>query len=485
MNTITIVGLGPGRIQDMTVAAYRALFEQKGRKVFRTLQHPVAQEAVEKKIPLESLDALYETADSMTDVEQEIYRKLIKISEQEENFFYFVPGHPIFGENVVKMLTSSGLRDKIRLEFLGGISQIDAVMTTISQDFSSGCQIVEASGFDSRIIDFQQGLLITNIDDHGLMTDLEIVLSESYGDDQEVLVVHQPMSGEESVLKIPLMELSQAKCSHVTSLYIPKVERQSRYTYRDLIAIIERLRSPGGCPWDREQTHESLRANLLEEAYEVIEAINRQDDANLEEELGDLLLQIVFHGLIAEEDGYFTLLDVTTGVCEKMIRRHPHVFAEESIATADGVVRRWEEIKQQEKGQTNQTQRMKDLPEALPMLVRSRKVQKKAAEVGFDWPDVSGAMEKLHEELQEFQEAVRLNRQDEMEMEFGDLLFAIVNISRFYKIHPELALKRATDKFIRRFNWMETEAANQGLEFDALGLEALDELWNRSKQTEK
>jgi len=485
MNTITIVGLGPGRTDHMTVGAYRALFESTGKKVFRTLQHPVAKEAVKAEIPLESFDDLYEAADSMADVEHEIYQKLVKMSEVEEKLFYFVPGHPIFGENVVKMLTSSGLRDKIRLEFLGGISQIDAVMTVISQDFSSGCQIVEASAFDPRTIDFQQGLLITNIDDQGLLSDLEIVLSESYGDEQEVFVVSHPMDSNESVTRIPLMELNQAECSHLTSVYIPKIDRQNRYTYRDLIAIIERLRSPGGCPWDREQTHESLRANLLEEAYEVIEAINQQDDANLEEELGDLLLQIVFHGLIAEEDGYFSLLDVTTGVCEKMIRRHPHVFAEESIATADGVVRRWEEIKQQEKGQKVQSQRMKELPEALPMLVRSRKVQKKAAEVGFDWPDVTGAMEKLHEELQEFQEAVRLNRQDEMELEFGDLLFAIVNVSRFYKIHPELALKRATDKFIRRFSWMEKEASNQGLEFDALGLEALDALWNQSKQMEK
>jgi len=485
MNTITIVGLGPGRIEEMTVGAYRALFESEGKKVFRTLEHPVAKEAVEAKIPLKSFDDQYEAADSLEEVEREIYQKLIKMSEEEEKLFYFVPGHPIFGENVVKMLTSSDLQDKIRLEFLGGISQIDAVMTVISQDFSSGCQIIEASAFDPRAIDFQQGLLITNIDDHGLLSDLEIVLSECYGDEQEAVVVSYPMDDKESVERMPLMELNRVKCSHLTSVYIPKVDRQNRYTYRDLIAIIERIRSPGGCPWDREQTHESLRANLLEEAYEVIEAINQQDDANLEEELGDLLLQIVFHGLLAEEDGYFSRLDVTTGVCEKMIRRHPHVFAEESIDTAEGVVRRWEEIKQEEKGQSQQSQRMKELPEALPMLVRSRKVQKKAAEVGFDWPDVSGAMDKLHEELQEFQEAVQLNRQDEMELEFGDLLFAIVNVSRFYKIHPELALKRATDKFIRRFSWMEQEAASRGLDFDALGLEALDALWNQSKQMEK
>lgn len=485
MNTITIVGLGPGRIEEMTVGAYRALFESEGKKVFRTLKHPVAKDAAEAKIPLESFDGQYEAADSLEEVEREIYQELIKMSKVEEKLFYFVPGHPIFGENVVKMLTSSDLKDKIRLEFLGGISQIDAVMTVISQDFSSGCQIIEASAFDPRAIDFQQGLLITNIDDHGLLSDLEIVLSECYGDEQEAVVISHPMDVNESVERMSLMELNRVKCSHLTSVYIPKVDCQNRYTYRDLIAIIERLRSPGGCPWDREQTHESLRANLLEEAYEVIEAINQQDDANLEEELGDLLLQIVFHGLLAEEDGYFSLLDVTTGVCEKMIRRHPHVFAEESIDTADGVVRRWEEIKQEEKGQSKQSQRMKELPEALPMLVRSRKVQKKAAEVGFDWPDVTGAIEKLHEEMQEFQEAVQLNQQDEMELEFGDLLFAIVNVSRFYKIHPELALKRATDKFIRRFSWMEQEAASRGLDFDDLGLEALDALWNQSKQMEK
>lgn len=485
MNTITIVGLGPGQVDDMTVAAHRALFEEKGKKFFRTMKHPVAEMVLEMKVDVTSFDEFYEKSDSLEEVERKILQILLEEAQKQENLFYFVPGHPIFGENVVKMLTSSGLRDKIRIEFLGGISQIDAAMTAIAQDFSDGCQIIEASQFDSRMIDFQQGILITNIDDQGLLSDLAISLTEGYGDEQEAWVIDHPMDEAEKVQRIPLMNLIQARCSHLTSVYLPKVEDPSRYGYRDLIAIIERLRSPGGCPWDREQTHESLRANLLEETYEVIEAINCQDDTNLEEELGDLLLQIVFHGLIAEEDGYFTLLDVTTGICEKMIRRHPHVFAEETIPTTEGVLKRWEEIKQQEKSQQGQSQKMKELPEALPMLVRSRKVQKKAAEVGFDWPEVQGAMGKLQEELDEFQEALRLNQADEMEMEFGDLLFAIVNVSRFYKIHPELALKRATDKFIRRFSWVENEAEKRGLQMESLDLEALDALWDQCKQTEK
>jgi tetrapyrrole methylase family protein/MazG family protein len=327
MNTITIVGLGPGRIDDMTVAAYRALFESKGRKIFRTLKHPAAQEALERKIDLESFDDYYERADSLEEVEEKIYQKLVEIGQEEENSFYFVPGHPIFGENVVNMLTSLDFKDKIRIDFLGGMSQIDAAMTAIAQDFSMGCQIVEAASFNPRSIDFQQGLLITNIDDQGLMSDLEIALAEAYGDEQMARVIDHPTDASEVICKLPLMDLSQAECSHLTSVYIPKLDKPDRYTYRDLVAIIERLRGPGGCPWDRKQTHESLRANLLEEAYEVIEAINNEDDTNLEEELGDVLLQIVFHGLLAEEDGYFTLLDVTTGICEKMIRRHPHVFA--------------------------------------------------------------------------------------------------------------------------------------------------------------
>jgi tetrapyrrole methylase family protein/MazG family protein len=484
MNTITIVGLGPGRIDDMTVAAYRALFETEGKKFFRTLKHPVAEAAVEAGIALTSFDNFYEELESLAEVEEKIYQILREEGQKQENLFYFVLGHPIFGENVVKMLTSSGLRDKIRIEFLGGISQIDAAMTVIAEDFSEGCQIIEASQFDSRMIDFQQGILITNIDDEGLLSELGVQLTESYGDEQEVLVIDHPMDPSEKVQGLPLMNLYQVKCSHLTSVYVPRVVDQTRFGFRDLIAIIERLRSPGGCPWDREQTHESLRANLLEETYEVIEAINQQDDTNLEEELGDVLLQIVFHGLIAEEDGFFTLLDITTGICEKMIRRHPHVFAGESIHTTDGVLKRWEEIKADEKSQRVQSQRMKELPEALPMLVRSRKVQKKAAEIGFDWPDAQGPMQKLQEELEEFQEALRLNQTDEMEMEFGDLLFAIVNVSRFYKIHPELALKRATDKFIRRFSWMENEAEKRGLEMETLGLEALDSLWDECKQEE-
>jgi tetrapyrrole methylase family protein/MazG family protein len=251
-----------------------------------------------------------------------------------------------------------------------------------------------------------------------------------------------------------------------------------------LTSIMHRLRGPGGCPWDAEQTHGSLKRYLLEECYEVIEAIDAGDDGLLAEELGDLMLQPVFHAAIAEERGAFTMEDVLAAICDKLERRHPHVFGDQEINTSDEQVANWERIKQGEK-QTERTSAIAGIPPHLPALMKAQKVTEKAARVGFDWPDVDGVFAKVLEELKEFEETMALGDQERMEAELGDLLFAIVNLGRFLRIDPEEALRKTIDRFGRRFRHVEASLHAAGSSLPESSLEEMDRLWEEAKRMER
>ena len=275
----------------------------------------------------------------------------------------------------------------------------------------------------------------------------------------------------------------KATCGRVKT--VVDFSYKSAYDMADYRKIIEVLRSPGGCPWDIEQTHESIRRNLLEEAYEVCEAIDEKDPEHLKEELGDLLMQVLFHARIEEEKGSFDLDDVADNAVKKLIYRHPHVFGDVSVAGSDDVVRNWDELKKKEKAQTTVTKTMTDVAETLPALWRAEKVQKKAAKVGFDWPDTGGALDKLTEETGELKAAIAEGEPDHIEEELGDLLFAAVNVARFTKTDPETALHRACEKFIRRFDRVETQAAGAGKKLSDMSLAEMDALWEQVKKEEK
>lgn len=248
-----------------------------------------------------------------------------------------------------------------------------------------------------------------------------------------------------------------------------------------LRAIVSLLRSPGGCPWDREQTHESLRAGLLEEACETIDAITRADDDNLREELGDLLLQVVFHADLAGERGAFTLEDAAHHVCEKLVRRHPHVFGETDAADTTAVLRQWEQIKREEKGEGAGI--MDNIPRALPALIRAQNVQRKAGRVGFDWPDTDGVIDKFREELAEVSAEIADGDARRLEHEVGDLLFTAVNLARKLGVESELALENATQRFIVRFQHVERSLAAAGRRFEDASPGELDQLWEKAKKS--
>lgn len=262
-------------------------------------------------------------------------------------------------------------------------------------------------------------------------------------------------------------------------------KQKEKYDINDLLEIMRSLRAPGGCPWDAEQTHESIRKNLIEETYEVVEAIDKKDSGMLLEELGDLLMQVVFHAQMEDEKGVFNFDDVADGVCKKLIERHPHVFGEVEVSGVDDVLDNWDAIKRRKKGQKKGSEPMLSVPRELPALMRAAKIQQKASAVGFDWPDVSGAYDKIIEETQELRKAVESGVQDDVIEELGDLLFSVVNVSRFLKCDAEEALTAASDKFINRFICVEQLAKENGVDMEKASLEKLDKLWDIAKTHDK
>ncbi|RKU29768.1 nucleoside triphosphate pyrophosphohydrolase [Candidatus Poribacteria bacterium] len=252
--------------------------------------------------------------------------------------------------------------------------------------------------------------------------------------------------------------------------------------FESLVDVIATLRGENGCPWDREQTHTSLKSTLIEETYETVEAIDSGDSNHLKEELGDLLLNIMLQAQIADESENFDIYDVIESLTEKLIRRHPHVFGNVEVENADEVVKNWESIKSQEEGFEDRKSVLDGIPNALPSLLRSQKIQKRAARVGFDWENISDVFNKVVEELDEVNDSIKKNDQDEIELEIGDLLFSVVNLCRFVDLHAEETLRKANRKFVRRFKRMETELNLQGKNISDQSLEELDRIWEKVKK---
>ena len=259
-------------------------------------------------------------------------------------------------------------------------------------------------------------------------------------------------------------------------------QKKEKYNFNDLLRIMEILRAPDGCMWDREQDHQSIRRNFIEETYEVCEAIDEQDPEHLKEELGDVLLQVVFHTEMEKEKGVFDIGDVADGICKKLIYRHPHIFGTVEVGSSEEILRNWDELKRKEKHQETDTSALESVAKSLPGLIRAEKLQKEAAKVGFDWENAQGALEKVEEELDEVKRAVAGD--GDPEEEIGDLLFAAVNVARHLKVDPERAMEKTCNKFVRRFAEMERQARQENKALSDLSLTELDTLWNRSKEKE-
>lgn len=480
---LTVIGLGPGAMRFLTMEAYEAILGAP--KVYvRTLKHPVIDELSDKGAHFESFDHLYEAAETFDEVYEGIANAMFEMAKNQE-VIYAVPGNPFVAERSVELLMEKAEAAEIPVRVIHGTSFIDAMITTLHKDPVKGLHIVDALSIETTALTNQVDQVIIQIYDPMVGSNVKLALMNHFPDDHEVIVVRGAgIPDIEEVLNIPLSELDRcASLDHLASVYVPKVDlsKDHVYAFNELVDIMARLRDIDGCPWDQEQTHESLKTHLLEEAYEVVDAIETGDLYNLEEELGDVLLQVVFHAAIASENGYFTASDVIGGLCRKLIHRHPHVFGDVFVADSDEVLDNWEAIKREEKQHESITEAMEALPRAMAGTLRAYKVQKKAASVGFDWDHINDAMAKIEEELKEFKEALLTKDEVEIEVEMGDLLFAVVNVCRFSKVNPELAINKTISKFIKRFSFIEQSEAAKKAGIGNLSLEEMDKLWNIAK----
>lgn len=482
---LKIMGLGPGAYEALTIGALKELKNNKNI-YFRTEKHPTVDFLKDEGIKFESYDHAYEKYDSFDDVYKYIAEDLITKIKDDEDLIYAVPGHPLVAEKSVVNLIELCKENNIQYEVLPAVSFVDAMMEALQVDPIEGVKIIDAFDMKNQILDKRVGTIITQVYNNFIASEVKLRLLEGYEDDTEIIFVRAAgVEGLESIRKIPLYELDwQEDIDYLTSIYIPK-DLGNKKDFQDLLDIIETLRNPGGCPWDREQTHESLKSALLEECYEVIDAIENKDEDALIEELGDVLLQVVFHASIGKEDGYFDIMDVIGGISNKMINRHPHVFGNEEANTSEQVLVNWDEIKKEEKGIKTLTEEMQNIAKSLPATTRAFKVQKKAKKVGFDWDDVNCAMDKVKEELNEIKEVYNCEDKSIIEGEVGDLLFACINVARFLEVDGELALDKTIKKFIKRFSYIENEAIKNNKNLKDMTLEEMDKLWEEAKTSEK
>ncbi|MEI3604573.1 nucleoside triphosphate pyrophosphohydrolase [Pseudogracilibacillus sp. SE30717A] len=473
---IKIIGLGAGDIEQLPLGIYRML-TRKDLPIFtRTMDHPVIKTLEDEGVTLYGFDSYYEESDDFQTVYQRIVNKLLT-EAKEKSLIYAVPGHPMLAEKTVQLLLN---QKDIDIQIIGGQSYLDDLFTTLKIDPIDGFQFLDATSFEREEITYRNHLIFCQVYDKFIASEVKLTLLEDLPPDYTVYVVEAAGSVDERVLEITVEDLDRTvEVSNLTSLYIPPIQdEQLPHQFQTLRSIIKKLRGPEGCPWDKKQTHETLREYAVEEVYELIDAINREDDEGMIEELGDVLLQVMLHSQIGEDEGYFSIDDVIKGITEKMIHRHPHVFNEQKTNKS------WDELKEEEKRDGKDHFLLDSVIRHAPALQVAYKLQKKAAKVGFDWTDVREVWKKLDEELREFNEAISQEDHEEMEKELGDILFVLANIARFYKINPELALNRTNEKFIFRFNDIERQVRKSGKKLEQMTLEQMDKYWDLAKKKE-
>lgn len=492
--SITVVGLGSGDETQLTLGVLRQL-EQADMLYLRTEQHPVAKYLRERGIAYRSFDELYEAHDQFADVYEAIVAKLLEEAgaRPEGKIVYAVPGHPQVAEATVQLLRHHAAGSAIELTILGGESFLDQAFLRFGFDPLDGFQLVDATQLDHYRFEPLIHTIFAQVYDRMIASDVKLKLMEWYPDEHPVVVGHAlGVAGAESILEVPLYELDRIDgYGNLSLVWVARDEREHlrNKSFHRLHEIVEILRSPEGCPWDREQTHASIRKNLIEETYEVLETIDEDDPEHMCEELGDLLLQIMLHSQMEQEAGTFNVYDVIGGLNEKLIRRHPHVFGDTAAMNPEEALSNWEAMKQEEKrkrGETESSSVLSGVPKDLPGLMKALKLQKKAAKVGFDWDRRQDVWAKLEEELEELREVVEQpDKQLEQLEELGDLLFVIVNLARFLGVDPEEAISRANRKFIQRFSYIEERLRLEGRNFAQTSLTEMEAFWQEAKRLQR
>ena len=466
--TVHIVGLGPGRSGSLT-AEVASLLEALP-VLLRTRHHPTVDE-LDPLGSWASFDLAYDSLERFEDVYGAICNGVAKAAD-DGDVVYAVPGHPLFAEQSVARLLDRLTEEAIPFVVYPGISYADAAAVALEMDLGT---IQLCDGLDVRI-DTQRPALITQIFDRDSATALKLHLLGSYPAEHRVTILTALGGPKESKATLDLAELDHRAFSYLDPIFVPALPAAEDVRRLDgLVAIVNRLHAPDGCPWDREQTHQSLRSHLLEECYEALEAIDSGDAARVVEELGDVLLQVLMHAAVGERLGTFALADVSDGIARKLVHRHPHVFADGTASTAEEVAESWERLKAEEKPKDSV---LDGVPRTLPALAASQTMQGRAQRLGFDWVGIEGPLEKLAEEIGEF---ARANGADEHEDEFGDILFVVSLIGQRLGIDSEQALRRANAKFRRRFAQVEGLARARAMPGEDLDFSGL---WSEVKAIE-
>ncbi len=478
MNKLTVVTLGTGGEAYVTRGAERAL-RQAERVVLRTGRHPLAGFLQKEGVAFETLDSLYEECGDFDTFNRAAAVLLLSLCEKGP--VCYAVSDAAF-DNTVMTLERLKPREA-DVEVLPGVSHADRCLAALSLR-SPSIRLFAASEFREARVSPAEPLLLCELHSRECAGDCKLRLMELLPEEAQVIFFSgNGETGELEKRPIPLLELDRQEAyDHLSAAYVPAaaMEERTRYDMDDLVRVMRRLRAPDGCPWDREQTHESLLTNLLEESYEYIQAVRDGDVEHMYDELGDVLLQVAFHAEIARQHGDFDILDVTTAICRKMIERHTHIFGAEKADTADEVLTNWEALKRRQRGITSHAQAMEDVSHGLSPLMRAGKVQGKAAKVGFDFASAADALNKVYEEADEVAE--NLAQGQDPEMELGDLLFSIVNVCRLSGKNPDIALFSATNKFISRFQKMENAIKKAGKCIEDLTLSEMDVYWDAGKQ---
>jgi len=478
-----VVGLGPAGAELITREAWDWLSAQTEIWV-RNKLHP-AMAGLPENLLINTFNLEEDDTNQTGEVLDGLLQKLLELGEQ--GVTYAVPGSPMVADLSVTLLLTEAKKHSMPVRVIEGLSFVSMMSRALGQPITQDWVLVDSLNLmNLEVPDYPptKPAIITNLTSREQASELKLTLMANYPDEYPVTLVHAAGSNAEIIEPVELWQIDRTvHIGGLTSLYVPPLE--AGRSFEDFQQVIARLRAPDGCPWDREQTHLTLRAHLLEEAYEVLQALDEEDPEHLKEELGDLLLQIVLHAQIASEDQEFNMTDVLLGISQKLIRRHPHVFGELDLKDADAVIVNWEKIKAGERKQRGEEQvkgMLDGIPLALPALTQADQIQRRAKRVGFDWQTVEPVIAKIHEELAELEAA---ETEEEKQAEAGDLLFAAVNLIRWMGIDPEFALRECNARFKRRFGYIEQHAIAQGRTLQELSFEEMDALWNEAKHAQK
>ena len=482
MPGITLLGLGPGGRDQITREAWGFLASASDVWL-RTRQHPAVPD-LPPSVNLHSFDDLYEHGDSFEAVYSAIVQKLMELGRKPEGVIYAVPGHPLVAEATGLEVLRRAAGEALPVRVVGGVSFLEPTFAALGIDPFPRLTLYDALTLGQAHVPLfppDAPALIAQVYSRLVAAEVKVVLNTIYPDEHRVFLVHAAGTDLQRIEDLALYQIDRSEhIGALTCLYLPPLEGGT--SLEALQDVVAHLRAPEGCAWDREQTHASLRRHLLEESYEAMAAMDSGMAGNMREEFGDLLLQIMLNSQIAAESGEFTLNDVSKGIHDKIVRRHPHVFGDLKLEGVEGVLRNWERLKEAERDtKAGASGLLEGVPLSLPALGQAQEYQDRAARVGFDWPEIQGVLDKVVEEIDEVRGATDA---DELTAEFGDLLFALVNLSRWKGIDAEAALRASNGRFKKRFSFIEQRARRRNQRLSDLTLDEMQTLWEQAKASE-